>query len=100
MLVLLAIVIIIIISFLFNTTEYFYGHRRGLYKYRYGYPTYFKGSYVGLPFWNIPTRTTRNMSYDLRGDVPIRHSYVGPWNISSWVYGEGPIKNKPLWMVS
>lgn len=31
-----------------------------------------------LPWWNS-TRHTRNMSYDLRGDVPIIPSYVGPW---------------------
>jgi hypothetical protein len=31
-----------------------------------------------LPWWNS-TRHTRNMSYDLRGDVPITPSYVGPW---------------------
>lgn len=31
-----------------------------------------------LPWWNS-TRHTRNMSYDIRGDVPIIPSYVGPW---------------------
>ncbi|VBB18909.1 hypothetical protein YASMINEVIRUS_1441 [Yasminevirus sp. GU-2018] len=31
-----------------------------------------------LPWWNS-TRHTRNMSYDLRGDVPIVPTYVGPW---------------------
>jgi hypothetical protein len=31
-----------------------------------------------LPFWNS-TRNTRNMSYDLRGDVPIQYFDVGPW---------------------
>lgn len=36
------------------------------------------------PYWNIPTRHTRGMSYDIRGDPPIGYSYVGPWNISSW----------------
>lgn len=34
-----------------------------------------------LPWWNS-TRRTKNMSYDLRGDVPIIPYYVGPWNIS------------------
>lgn len=34
-----------------------------------------------LPWWNS-TRRTRNMSYDLRGDVPIVPYYVGPWNNS------------------
>lgn len=52
-----------------------------------------------FPFWNTQLGSTRNMSYDLRGDVPINpigKSFVGPWNISSTV----PIYNKPLWMVS
>ena len=31
-----------------------------------------------LPWWNS-TRGTKNMSYDLRGDVPIIPYYVGPW---------------------
>lgn len=31
-----------------------------------------------MPWWNS-TRFTRNMSYDLRGDIPIRPEYVGPW---------------------
>lgn len=34
-----------------------------------------------MPWWNS-TRSTRNMSYDLRGDIPIVPSYVGPWNNS------------------
>lgn len=36
-------------------------------------------------WWNS-TRSTRNMSYDLRGDIPIPPSYVGPWNISSYAF--------------
>jgi len=31
-----------------------------------------------MPWWNS-TRFTRNMSYDLRGDIPVRPEYVGPW---------------------
>lgn len=31
-----------------------------------------------LPWWNS-TRHTRNMSWDIRGDVPIVPHYVGPW---------------------
>ena len=31
-----------------------------------------------LPWWNS-TRSTRNSSWDLRGDVPIVKQYVGPW---------------------
>lgn len=37
-----------------------------------------------LPWWNS-TRHTRNSSYDLRGDVPIIPSYVGPWNNSDMI---------------
>lgn len=37
-----------------------------------------------MPWWNS-TRHTRNMSYDLRGDVPITPSYVGPWNNSDLI---------------
>lgn len=31
-----------------------------------------------FPWWNS-TRHTRNMSWDLRGDVLIKPHYVGPW---------------------
>lgn len=31
-----------------------------------------------LPWWNS-TRSTRNSSWDLRGDVPVANQYVGPW---------------------
>jgi len=31
-----------------------------------------------LPWWNS-TRHTKNSSWDLRGDVPIPYTYVGPW---------------------
>lgn len=31
-----------------------------------------------LPWWNS-TRHTRNMFWDIRGDVPITPYYVGPW---------------------
>ena len=33
-------------------------------------------------FWLEPTRSTRNMSYDIRGDVPIYPGPLGPWLIS------------------
>lgn len=31
-----------------------------------------------LPWWNS-TRSTRNMSYDIRGGIPPIHYDVGPW---------------------
>ena len=42
-------------------------------------------------WWNS-NRSTRNMSYDIRGDIPFFHSYVGPWNISPYY----PIHRKPI----
>ena len=39
------------------------------------------------PLWNVPTRSTRRGSYDIRGDPPLGvYPYVGPWNISSDYY--------------
>lgn len=61
----------------------------------YSNPYYFRYPFNRYPWWNS-TRSTRNMSYDLRGDVPIPRTYVGPWNNSSYA----PIVNKPLWLVS
>ena len=34
-------------------------------------------------FWNIPTRSTRNQSYDLRGDPYIIPPAYYPWNNST-----------------
>lgn len=45
-----------------------------------------------FPFWNSPLRSTRNMSYDLRGDVPIPYIMNVPFNMSSRI----PIQNKSL----
>jgi len=47
--------------------------------------------------WLNPTRSTRNMSYDLRGDIPIINTiYNNPWNLPS----RYPINNKKLSMIS
>ena len=54
-------------------------------------------THTDFPFWNTQLGTTRNMSYDLRGDIPIPRQPVGPWLNSSRA---APIVNKPLWMVS
>jgi hypothetical protein len=73
-----------------------------------------EGFYSTNLFWgpfNEPIRSTRNMSYDLRGDVPLSHGYVGPWsanlNLQHYKYSLWrnispyyPIQNKPLWLVS
>lgn len=38
-----------------------------------------------MPFWNS-TRSTRNTSWDIRGDVKPSLQSVGPWNISPLIY--------------
>ena len=43
------------------------------------------------PFWN-PLRSTRGMSYDLRGDVPIPYLMNMPFNMSERI----PIQNRTL----
>jgi hypothetical protein len=37
----------------------------------------------GLLSWWNSTRHTKNMSYDIRGDIPPFSYYTGPWNNSS-----------------
>lgn len=44
-------------------------------------------------FQSLP-QTRRNMSYDLRGDIPIPYHQVSPWNNPE----VGPIYNRPLIM--
>ena len=61
----------------------------------YSNPHYFRYPFSRYPFWNT-TRSTTNMSYDLRGDVPLSYTYVGPWNNSELA----PVVNMNLWMVS
>lgn len=48
------------------------------------YPNYLRYPLLNDRIWWNSSPSTRNMSYDLRGDVPIPMSYVGPWNISSF----------------
>ena len=49
---------------------------------------------TALPLWNfgsfinMPTRFTRNQSYDLRGDpfiIPV-NPYLSPWGMSSYAF--------------
>ena len=89
-------VLVLILQFIQQTPEKF-AAASGT---KHVYPIYFKPysfrklNYYDYPYWNT---TTRNMSYDLRGDpLVIPRDYVGPWNISPHY----PIQNKPLWMVS
>ena len=58
------------------------------------YNAIYEGFIVLPPYWNIPTRHTRGMSYDIRGDVPIPSYDVGPWNNSSWA----PVSRMPEFM--
>src|SRR5438105_1607610 len=55
-LIVLLILIIIIFAFLYynNVVEYFYPY-------------------------TVSTRHTKNMSYDLRGDIPPFYTFTGPW---------------------
>lgn len=48
-----------------------------------------ESDYLYYPYWNASTRHTRNMSYDLRGDVPIPPSQQAwfPFNMSSYAPG-------------
>ncbi len=51
------------------------------------------GNNIGYyQIWNQPLRSTRNMSYDLRGDVPIPYYINMPWNMSERM----PIQNRTL----
>jgi hypothetical protein len=52
---------------------------------------------TNLPFWSPQFGSRRNMSYDVRGDIPIEKQIVSPWLQSD---RPPPIINKPLWMVS
>ena len=53
--------------------------------------------HTNLPWWNTQIGSKRNMSYDLRGDLPIyEDNWITPWNIPSRI----PISNRPLFMVS
>ena len=72
-----------------------------------GYPKYFNYRYLDdyywspythtdYPFWNYQLGRRRNMSYDLRGDVPIPYAGWSPFLMSSGV----PIRNKPLWKIT
>ena len=54
-------------------------------------PPYYK-THTNFPWWNNQIGTTRNMSYDLRGDIPLFHNDDMFWNQSSYV----PIMNKPV----
>jgi hypothetical protein len=88
--IIIFIVVIILFIRQYITKESFYS-----YYLPYPYSTYSRRyPYYGI--WWQPTRSTRGMSYDLRGDVPIPSTYIGPWNISSYA----PIRNKPLALVS
>ena len=72
------VLIILLLVILLVTTLNLYEH--------YGY------DYTLFPFWNTRLYSTRNMSYDLRGDIPIYPQYIGPFNNPS----RFPIQNPGL----
>lgn len=75
--------LIIIVLFLLLLTYIFDKKKDGFYPYATNI----------YPIWNVPTRSTRNMSYDLRGDVPIPDTgFWSPFNMSTI----RPIQNTPL----
>lgn len=53
-------------------------------------------THTNFPFWNMQLGNKSNMSYDLRGDVPIGGLSWIPFNMASTI----PIRNKPLYLVS
>lgn len=52
--------------------------------------------YTDFPFWNTQIGSTRNMSYDLRGDVQIPYFMQMPFNMTSIM----PIQNTSLHEIS
>ena len=97
------LVIILILSYLFiNKTIEKYA------PYPYSLHSYFLKPIWQI--WNMPTRSTRNISYDIRGDpfpipqsqsVKARASLIPNYYVSPWLNSPlFPIQNKPLWMVS
>jgi len=53
-------------------------------------------THTNFPFWNTQMGSTRNMSYDLRGDVPIPYYMNVPFNMGTRI----PIRNRPLYAIS
>ena len=64
--------------------------------YPYSYPSPTENDPIYYPIWNLPSRSTRNMSYDLRGDVPIPYVMNMPFNMSE----RAPIQNRTLGDIS
>ena len=96
---LLPIIVVLLIILLFvllytniNILEHYNEYDLG----EYDLDNYYLSQSTQFPFWNTQIGTTRNMSYDLRGDIPIPRYNVGPWLNSSTT----PIYNKPLYLVS
>lgn len=56
----------------------------------------YENFYTNNLFWNTQLGNKKNMSYDLRGDVPIPYFTIFPFNMSSTF----PIMNRPLYSIS
>lgn len=83
--ILLIIATILLILYLYKYKEHFVDR---VWYYPYTWPKYWRRYW---PWYYYPTR--RNMSYDLRGDVPVTWQYTGPWNLGTRV----PINNSLLY---
>ncbi len=93
-LTIIALIMLFIVLYVFIRTNYNYHSNVENYLQYISDP--YTHTYTNFPFWNTQIGSTRNMSYDLRGDVPIPYQIIPPFNMSSIV----PIQNKPLYMIS
>ena len=92
-LIILLIVLLLIIYMIYDVLHNPY---KTYYDYFAPYPnpsiSPIENNYISYPIWNLSSRSTRNMSYDLRGDVPIPYFVNMPFNMSERM----PIQNKTL----
>lgn len=45
-----------------------------------------QGTHSNFPFWNTQLGSKRNISYDLRGNIPVTLKHIGPYNVSSDIF--------------
>ncbi|QKF94546.1 hypothetical protein QKU48_gp1088 [Fadolivirus algeromassiliense] len=101
---LLILLLLLFIPTLFNNIDPFFAPVDRPYYRHADYPRFHRAdlddiylnTHTNFLFWNTQLGNKRNMSYDLRGDVPYPHFMWTPFNMASTV----PIKNKPLYLVS
>ena len=76
----------------YTNTNNEYGNIKEIYGVGYNDEPIYYVTHTNFPFWNMQLGTTRNMSYDIRGDIPIKRTLTGPWLNPE----TRPIYNKPL----